>query len=119
MSDGPADSRYITPTNRRMTAARVPKTSVPPPQRWSQDGSSSGFCHATRGASQRKQRSRLALIRAPHEAQMTNPNSSRSNIEGLGPWGLSHLTPGEDADTRPTEAVTVARRIPIVFGRAL
>jgi len=53
-----------------------------PPHRWSHDGNSSGFFHATSGASHRRHRSRLALIRAPQEAQMTNPiSSSSSNIE--------------------------------------
>jgi hypothetical protein len=76
------DSTNIAAPNSRIMPATIAKISVPPPMRWSQGGRSSGFRHATRGASQRRQRSRLALIRVPHEAQMTNPiSSSSSNIE--------------------------------------
>ncbi len=104
------ESTNVITTNRRTTTVTTPKTSVPPPRRWSQDGRSSGFCHATRGASQRRQRSRLALMRVPHDAQTTNPTSSWSNIEGLEEPRGCHVTPGQDAHSCKTDVEPIALR---------
>src|SRR5262249_39370757 len=77
VDDEESNERYtIRPTAATPTA---PKISVPPPSASTHDGSGiSGFLNARSGSWHRKHHPPSALMRVPHDAQMTNPISSDS-----------------------------------------